>query len=111
MRFGLWALLAVLLGALVAHFVLEDHGYVLINFRGYVVEMSGPGLLLALIALYLLVRGVAALARLPRTLRSSADKRRARRGGEDLGLGLVHLIEGDSARAERLLTRGTTAAP
>ena len=43
MRVGLWALLAVLLGAFVAHFVLEDRGYVLVNFRGYVVEMSVPG--------------------------------------------------------------------
>ena len=111
MRFGLWALVAVLLGAFVAHFVLEDHGYVLIDFRGYIVEMSVPGLLLVLIALYILVRGVAALTRLPRTLRNSVNERRARRSGEDLGRGFQHLIEGDSVRAERLLTRGTTDAP
>ena len=105
MRVGLWALLAVLLGAFVAHFVLEDRGYVLVNFRGYVVEMSVPGLVLMLVALYLAVRGIVALARMPRSLQTNVAQRRARRGGENVGRGLMHLIEGDFARAERLLTR------
>src|SRR4029079_7074233 len=105
MRVGLWALLAVLVGAFVAHFVLEDRGYVLVNFRGYVVEMSVPGLLLMLVALYLAVRGGVAGARLPRSLRANVAQRRARRGSEAVGRGLMHLIEGDFARAERLLTR------
>ena len=105
MRVGLWALLAVLLGAFVAHFVLDDRGYVLVNFRGYVVEMSVPGLVLVLVGLYLAVRGVAVLIRLPRSLRANASQRRARRGGEAVGRGLMHLLEGDFARAERLLTR------
>src|SRR6185369_12469684 len=105
MRVGLWALLAVLVGAFVAHFVLEDRGYVLVNFRGYVVEMSVPGLLLMLVALYLAVRGVVVVARLPRSLRANVAQRRARRGSEAVGRGLMHLIEGDFARAERLLTR------
>jgi HemY protein len=105
MRVGLWALLAVLLGAFVAHFVLEDRGYVLVNFRGYVVEMSVPGLVLVLVALYLAVRGIVALARLPRSLQANAAQRRVRRGGENVGRGLMHLLEGDFARAERLLTR------
>src|SRR6185369_9114412 len=105
MRVGLWALLAVLVGAFVAHFVLEDRVHVLVNFRGYVVEMSVPGLLLMLVALYLAVRGVVVVARLPRSLRGNVAQRRARRGSEAVGRGLMHLIEGDFARAERLLTR------
>src|SRR4051794_23566162 len=105
MRVGLWALLALLLGAFVAHFVLDDRGYVLVNFRGYVVEMSVPGLVLLLTALYLAVRGLAMLVRLPRSVRTNLSQRRARRGGEAVGRGLMHLIEGDFARAERLLTR------
>jgi len=109
MRLGLWALLALLLGAFVAQFVLADRGYVLITLRSYVVEMSVPGALLVLVALYFAVRGIAALSRLPRTLRAQAGERRARRTGEDLSAGLKHLIEGDSARAERLLTRGGAA--
>jgi HemY protein len=82
---------------------------VLVNFRGYVVEMSVPGLLLMLVALYLGVRGLVALARLPRSVRTNVAQRRARRGGENVSRGLMHLIEGDFARAERLLTRSTGA--
>src|SRR5215470_12892065 len=98
MRVGLWALLALLLGALVAHFVLEDRGYVLVTFHGYVVEMSVPGMLLVLVALYFVVRGIVTLARLPRSLRARAFSRRSRRRGEGLAAGLMHLLEGDSAR-------------
>ncbi|HET7132486.1 MAG TPA: hypothetical protein VFJ95_09570, partial [Gammaproteobacteria bacterium] len=69
MRFGLTAVIALLLGAFAAHFLLADRGYVLINFRGYVVEMSVPGLVLVLTALYLAIRGIVWLARAPRWFR------------------------------------------
>ena len=48
MRLGLWALAALFVGAFAAHFLLADRGYVLINFRSYVVEMSVPALVLLL---------------------------------------------------------------
>ena len=82
MRFGLWALLALLLGAFAAHFVLADRGYVLINFRGYVLEMSVPGLVLVLVALYLLVRGVVALAKAPFWMRKALRERGLKRATE-----------------------------
>jgi HemY protein len=110
MRFGLWALLALLLGAFLAHFVMADRGYVLVNFRGYVVEMSVPGLLLVLIGLYLAVRGVAALVRTPISLRKAVRQSRARRGAENVARGLTHLAEGDWARSERLLTSGLSGS-
>ncbi len=40
MRFGLFIILILLVGSVTAHFLLENNGYVLINFRGYTVEMS-----------------------------------------------------------------------
>jgi uncharacterized protein HemY len=43
MRFSLWALTALILGALATHFLLQDRGYVLIEFRGYLLQMSVPG--------------------------------------------------------------------
>jgi HemY protein len=109
-RFGLWALLALLLGAFVAHFVLEDRGYVLINFRSYVVEMSVPGLLLVLIGLYLAVRALIGLARSPFWVRNAIRERGLKRGGADLAQALIHMTEGDFARAERLLTRGLASS-
>ena len=41
---------ALAVGAFGAHFLLEDSGYVLINMRGYAVEMSVPGLVLGLVS-------------------------------------------------------------
>jgi HemY protein len=104
-RFGFWALLALTLGAFAAHFLLQDRGYVLLNFRGYVVEMSVPGLVLVLTALYLAIRGVVALVRAPRRLGAALNERRMRRSGGELTRGLIHLTEGDWARGERLLTQ------
>ena len=106
MRFGLWALLALLLGAFAAHFVLADRGYVLLNFRGYVLEMSVPGLVLVLVARYLLVRGVVALVAraAPAGARRSASAR-CGAAAADLTQGLIHITEGDFARGERLLTQ------
>jgi len=75
MRFGVAAVLAVLLGAFAAHFVLADRGYVLINFRGYVVEMSVPGLVIVLVALYFLVRALVAVAEAPRRWRAARAQR------------------------------------
>jgi HemY protein len=107
MRFGAAALLAVLLGAFAAHFLLADRGYVLVNFRGYVVEMSVPGLVIVLAIGYLLVRALAAAAGAPRRWRASRAQRQLERRDSDLTEGLVQLIEGNWSRAERLLTKGS----
>jgi HemY protein len=106
MRLSLWIITALGLGAFAAHFLLQDRGYVLINFRGFVIEMSVPGLVLLLLALYLAIRGVVALWRAPRWLGETLAERRLRRAGGQLKNGLIHIAEGDWARAERLLTQG-----
>jgi HemY protein len=106
MRFGVAAVLAVLLGAFTAHFLLADRGYVLVNFRGYVIEMSVPGLVIALVFAYLLVRAIAAVADAPRRWRAARSQRQLERRDSDLTAGLTQLIEGNWARSERLLTQG-----
>ena len=110
MRFSLWILTALGLGAFAAHFLLQDRGYVLINFRGFVIEMSVPGLVLLLLLLYLAIRGLVALWRAPRWLGATIAERRLRRAGGQLKNGLIHIAEGDWARAERLLTQGVKNA-
>jgi HemY protein len=106
MRFGAWFVFALLLGAFVANFVLEDRGYVLVNFRGYVLEMSVPGLLLVLVGAYIAVRAAVAVWTAPRRFRAAAMERRVARSGTDLIAGLTNLVEGNWARSERLLTHG-----
>jgi HemY protein len=104
-RLGVSAVLAILLAAFAAHFLLADRGYVLINFRGYVVEMSVPGLIIVLVATYLLVRAIAMVLDAPRRWRAAREARRIERSGSQLAEGLRHLIEGNWARSERLLTQ------
>jgi len=106
MRFGVAAVLAVLLGAFAAHFLLADRGYVLVNFRGFVIEMSVPGLVLMLVLAYVLVRALVAVADAPRRWRAARERRQLARRDSDLTAGLTQLIEGNWARSERLLTQG-----
>ena len=106
MRLGAAALIAVLLGAFLAHFLLADRGYVLVNFRGYVVEMSVPGLVIVLLSAYFLVRALVAVVEAPRRWRAARTQRRLERRDSDLAAGLAQLVEGNWARSERLLTRG-----
>jgi HemY protein len=106
MRFGVAAVLAILLGAFAAHFLLADRGYVLINFRSYVVEMSVPGLVILLVLGYLFVRALVAVADAPRRWRAARSQRQLERRDGDLTAGLTQLIEGNWARSERLLTQG-----
>jgi HemY protein len=110
MKLGVAAVLAILLGAFAAHFLLADRGYVLVNFGRYVIEMSVPGLVIVLILGYLLVRAVAAVAHAPRRWRVAREHRLAERRGSNLTAGFTQLIEGNWARSERLLTQGLKGA-
>jgi HemY protein len=110
MRVGAGIVLALVLGAFAAHFVLADRGYVLLNFRGIVVEMSVPGLILVLVGLYAIVRALVAVVDAPRRWRASREQRRAERSGADLTGGVRELIAGNWSRSERLLTHSLKQA-
>lgn len=106
MRYAIWALGALVIGAFGAHFLLKDRGYVLISFVGYNIEMSVPVLVLGLVLLYAAVRMALRLWRAPRQLGQALADHRARRAGTRLARGLIHMTEGDYQRGERLLTEG-----
>ena len=52
MKLGLFAVLALMIGSVATHFMLENNGYVLINFLGYTIEMSVPILIFLFFLLY-----------------------------------------------------------
>lgn len=106
MKFGLFVILALVLGVVGAHFLLDDAGYVLIDFRGKAVEMSVPVLVFALIALYVLIRLAVHFLRLPRRLGRAVAASGARRTTRLASLGLIQIAEGNPEKGERLLTRG-----
>ena len=112
MKTGFWVLTALFVGAFSAHLLAQDRGYVLINFMGYVVEMSVPGLLLALGVGYVFIRLLVAIWNAPRVLGEVVADRRVRSAGERLTRGLIHMSEGDWSKGVRLLAqslRGTDA--
>ena len=112
MRTGFWILMALFFGVLTANFLLQDRGYVLINFMGFAVEMSIPGLALTLGVAYAAIRALVVVWNAPRRLGEALVERRVRRAGEKLTLGLMHISEGDWSKGERFLAqslRGTDA--
>ncbi len=106
MRFGLLVVLTLLIGSVAGHFLLENNGYVLINFRGYTIEMSVPILVFVTFLLYLVIRSLVRLWQTPRELGAMAARARSRRANQRVTKGFIALSEGKLARAERLLTKG-----
>jgi HemY protein len=90
--------------------LLADPGYVVINFRGYLVEMSVPVLVglivLILIAAWLILN----LFRAPRKLGEAAGRYRTGRAGQILTRGVIEVAEGNFAKGERLLARAADAS-
>ncbi len=106
----LLALVAVLVGAVALALVLaREPGYVLIAAGPWRVETSLAFLVAALLVLgaglWLLVRAVAGLWRLPGAAARRRRRRRTLRAREGLVKGLIALAEGRWAEAERLLVR------
>ncbi len=113
MKIGFVIIVVLIVSSFAAHFLLADPGYVIINFRGYLVEMSVPvmvGLaIVVLIALWIIRRIIQA----PRLLGEAAGRYRAGRAGQKLTLGMIEVAEGNFSRGEKLLARAakTSDAP
>lgn len=106
MKAGFAIVVMLALGALAANYLLQNNGYVLINFGGYIIEMSVPVLIFLLTGLYLGVRILVRIWRAPRQLGAAVARRRLRKAGERITQGYIELGQGNYARGERLLTRG-----
>ncbi len=110
MKLGLYIILAVVVSMLAAHFLLKDPGYVAIDFRGYLIEMSVP-VLVGLIVLLLFVIWVARkIWRAPRQLGEAASRYRSGRAGQKLTQGMIEVAEGNFARGEKLLARAASTS-
>ena len=105
MKFGLLVIIALVVSAFAANLLLADPGYVVINIRGYLIEMSVPILLaifvLTIVAAWFIVK----LFRAPRKLGEAAGRFRTSRAGQRLTRGVIEVAEGNFAKGERLLAR------
>ncbi len=110
MKLGFFIIGAMLIGSILAHFLLTDPGYVVVHFQGHIIEMSVPvlaGLIaVVLISVWLLYR----LIRLPRKIGEAAGQVMSARHGRQFTKGLIAAAEGRLAKGERLLTRGAASA-
>lgn len=105
MKFGLLVVIGIVLSAFAASFLLEDPGYIVIHFRGYIVEMSVPAMV-GLIAL--LIFGLWLLAKIwraPRKLGEAAGRYRSGKAGKRITRGMIEMAEGNFAKGEKLLSR------
>jgi len=105
MKFGLIVIVALVLSALGAHALLQDPGYVVINFRGYLIEMSVPVLIALVLSLIIAIWLVRKIIRAPRRLGEAAARYRSGRAGQRLTRGMIEIAEGNFSRGERMLAR------
>ena len=110
MKLGLFVVLAIVVSMLASHFLLQDPGYVAINFRGYLVEMSVPMLIGFVAALLFLIWLIRVIWRAPRRLGEAAGRYRAGRAGQKLTRGMIEVAEGNFARGEKLLARAASTS-
>lgn len=110
MKFGIIVVIALFISAFATHFLLADPGYVIINFRGYVIEMSVPVLAGLAIALVLGVWLIRKIIVAPRRLGEAAGRYRSARSGQKLTKGMIAVAEGNLARGEKMLGRAASTS-
>lgn len=103
MKLGLLLIVTLIVSAFAASFLLADPGYVVINFRGYLIEMNVPVLLLLFAITVFTTWLIVKLLRAPRKLGEAAGRYRAGRAGQRLMRGVIEVAEGNFAKGERLL--------
>jgi HemY protein len=104
---------ALVFGTVLANALLPENGYVAVSFRGYLVEMSVPTLVLCLLLALLALHGIQRLVRLPAALRARRVEQRRARARADLNRGLLEMSAGRWSESEVSLARAArdAAAP
>ena len=110
MKFGIIVVVVLFISAFGAHFLLADPGYVVISFRGYVIEMSVPVLAGLAVALVLVVWMIRKLIVAPRRLGEAAGRYRSARSGKKLTKGMIAVAEGHFSRGEKMLGRAASTS-
>ena len=110
MKFGILVVLALLVSVVAANALLSDPGYVAISIRGYLIEMSVPVLLLALVLLLVAIWFTVKLLAAPRRVGEAAGRYRAGRAGQKLTAGMIEVAEGNYAKGEKLLARAASTS-
>jgi len=109
-KIGIIVVLALFASAFGAHYLLSDPGSVVIDFRGYRVEMSVPVLVLLTAALFGSIWLVRKIVLAPRRIGEAAGRYRSIRSGQKMTRGMIEVAEGNFARGERMLARAASTS-
>ena len=110
MKIGIIVVLALMASAFGAYFLLSDPGYVAINFRGYLIEMSVPVLVLLTATLFAVIWLLRKIIVAPRRIGEAAGRYRSARSGQKMTRGMIEVAEGNFARGERMLARAASSS-
>jgi HemY protein len=110
MKFGVIVVVVLIVSSFAAYFLVGDHGYVVVSFRGYLVEMSFAGFLIIATAIAFIIWALRRVIQAPRRLGEAAGRYRASRAGQKLTLGMIEVAEGNFARGEKLLARAAATS-
>lgn len=109
MKFLFAAIIGLIAAVGLAVFARDDPGYLVINYRDWVLETSVVLALLVIglvfLAIYLLLRLVINARRIPQRLSHWQQQRRINRANVALTSGLLELAKGDWRKAEKQLIR------
>lgn len=104
-----FALVVLLATVAIALGVLREPGYLLIGYGSWTIQTSLSlfvvGLVIAFAALYLLIRFLVGLRRMPQQVRGWERRRRSLKAHNALNRGLIELSEGQWSAAERRLIK------
>ena len=101
MKLVLWTLFLLLLIGLGVNFLLEDNGYVLIQFLEYSLETSLPIFVLILVAVYLLIRLIALVWSSPSILKQRLAVKKIEKSNQRIIDGLQLIGMGRFTKAEK----------
>ena len=95
--------LTIIIIGLSIHYLIEDNGYVLIEFLTYSIEASLPIFLLLLIAVYLLVRLLSLIWGSPKYLKERLNQKREKKVNQKTHEAMTLMSKGNFIKAERKL--------
>ena len=101
MKLVLWTLFLLLLIGLGVNFLLEDNGYILVQFLEYSLETSLPIFGLILVAAYLLIRLIAVVWNSPSILKQRLAAKKIEKSNQRILDGLKLIGTGEFAKAEK----------
>ena len=103
MRSKILIFLTIVIIGLSVHYLIEDNGYVLIEFLTYSIEASLPIFLLLLIGVYLLVRLLSLIWGSPKYLKERLNQKREKKVNQKTHEAMILMSQGNFVKAERKL--------